>query len=271
MMKSLPAACILATLLAVGGQPAAAQTADDFSALKSEIEVLRQGQDEMRKDLAVIRKILEDATRGRLQTRAEPTFQPVDMTVAAAPFLGDEAAPVTLVEFSDFQCPFCKRHFDRVMPELVKTYVETGQLKYVMREFPITSLHPEAPRASLAALCAGEQGKYWQIHDLIFGDPKRISPSALKQHAATIGLDMAAFTSCLGDSRYAAQIRRDQAEGQKLGVRGTPTFLLGATDPADPTRLRATKLIRGAQPLAVFRQAIEEILSETASSVEEKS
>lgn len=267
MMKSLPAACILATLLAVGGQPAAAQTADDFSALKSEIEVLRQGQEEMQKDLAVIRKILEDAARGRLQTRAQPAFQPVDMTVVASPFLGEEAAPVTLVEFSDYQCPFCKRHFTSVMPELVRTYVDSGQLKYVMREFPIASLHPQAPMASLAALCAGEQGKYWQMHDLIFGEPKRISPNALKQHAATIGLDAAAFISCLGDNRYAAQIRRDLAEGEKLGVRGTPTFLLGTTDPADPTRLRATKLIRGAQPLTVFSQAIEEILNETASSV----
>lgn len=271
MTKSFMAACVLVALLATGGPPVLAQTADEASALRSEIEALKKGQEEMRKDLAVIRKILEGAARGRAQARVQPPFQPVDMTVGASPFLGEEAAPVTLIEYSDYQCPYCKRHFTRVMPQLVKAYVESGKLKYVMREFPIDSIHPQAAMASQAALCAGEQGKYWQMHDLIFGAQKRMSPDVFREHAASIGLDAVAFSGCLEDNRYAAQVRRDQAEGQKLGVRGTPSFVLGATDPTDPNRLRATKFIRGAQPLAVFSQAIEELLSETAMTVGGKS
>lgn len=271
MMRALAPICAVIALLAIGAQPAPAQTADDIEELKAEIQALKQGQKQMREDLAVIRKIFEQAARGRSRSRAEPSFSPVDLAVGDSPFLGDEAAPVTLIEFGDYQCPYCKRHFSRVMPELVESYVETGKLKYVMREFPIESLHPQAPMASQAALCAGEQDAYWKMHDLIFENQKRVSPAELKNHAATIGLDTAAFTDCLQEERYAARIQKDLKEGAKLGVRGTPSFLLGTTDPEDPTRLQATRFIRGAQPLTVFRSAIEELLNEAASSVQGKS
>ena len=254
----------LALMASLASGPAWAQSGDDVSALKSEIEALKKGQEQMQKDLAAIKKILEGAVRPRTQAAAQKPFEPVDLTVGASPFLGEATAPVTLIEYSDYQCPFCQRHFSTVMPELVKAYVETGKLKYVMREMPIPSIHPQATKASQAALCAGEQGKYWQMHDLIFGNQKQMAPDDLKAHAQSLGLDVDVFNACLDGDKYAEQIGSDRAEAQKLGIRGTPSFMIGKTDSADPNKVKATKVIRGAVPLAAFTQAIDELLNGNA-------
>lgn len=260
----LAAGMAFALLASLASQPGWAQSGDDMSALKSEIEVLKKGQERMQKDLAAIKKILEGAVRPRAQAAAQKPFEPVDLTVGVSPFLGEATAPVTLVEYSDYQCPFCQRHFSTVMPELIKAYVDTGKLKYVMREMPIASIHPQATKASQAALCAGEQGKYWQMHDLIFGNQRQIAPQDLKAHGQSLGLDASVFNACLDGDKYAEQIGSDGAEARKLGIRGTPSFMLGKTDSTDPNKVKATKLIRGAVSLAVFTKAIDELLNGTA-------
>ena len=191
----------------------------------------------------------------------QQAFAPKNMQLGDVAYLGNRDPPVTLVEFSDYQCPYCRRHATTVMPQLIESYVNNGKLKYVMREFPIQKLHPRAVAASEAALCANDQGQYWNMHDALFGDQKANTEEHFKEMAERLGLDMSAFTECMNDNRHMAQIRADQAEGQKLGITGTPSCVLGLTDPDDSGKVRLSKFIRGAQALPAFAAAIDELLA----------
>lgn len=241
-------------------QPARAQTAEDFEALKLQIEALRQGQAAIQKDVEAVRKLLE----GALRPAQAGNFEPGDITVAGSPFLGEDSAPVVLVEFSDYQCPFCARHFQTVLPRIKKDYVDTGKLKYVMREFPIESIHPKALKASEAALCAGDQGQYWAMHDRIFEDQKRVGPEDLMAHAEALDLDMTGFGECFDGNKYAQKVQDDLQDGARAGVRGTPSFFVGIAEPEAPTKIRATKFISGAQPYEAFKEAIDELLQKAS-------
>ncbi len=253
----------LAVLVLAGPEPGFAQSGSATEALKSEMQALKQSQAAIQKDLAEIMRLLKQRPQASAPSRP-PAFQPRDLDIADAPYLGQPDATVTLVEFTDYQCPYCRRHFERTQPELVKNYVEAGKLKYVLREFPIESLHKKAFKASEAALCAGDQGKYWEMHDLFFQDQQKLGPEDLKAHAEGLGLEMAGFQDCLDGGKYAERIRQDQKDGTDAGVRGTPSFLVGLTDPDDPTKIRATKFIRGAQPYVLFKSVIDALISAAA-------
>ncbi len=182
------------------------------------------------------------------------------MSIKGAPFLGEADAKLTLVEFTDYQCSFCKRHFTAVLPQIKKDYVDTGKVKYVMRQFPLVSIHPRATKASEAALCAGDQGKYWEVHYRIFGDQRKLSDEDLLGHAEAEGLEGTQFQDCLSSGKYTQRVKTDAEEGAKAGVRGTPSFFLGLTDPSSPDKIRATQYIRGAQAFRSFKTAIDKIL-----------
>ncbi len=183
------------------------------------------------------------------------------MRVDGAPYKGAADAPVTLIEFSDYQCPFCRRHSYEVAPRIVEDFVSTGKLKYVMREYPIANLHPQAAKASEGALCAGDQGKYWEMHDLIIANPRRVGPRRLKAHARSLGLDAADFGNCLDGGQHAGTVSAGIAAGEAAGVPGTPGFFVGLTDPRDNDRITSLTFIRGAQDYGVFKRAIEAALS----------
>ena len=170
--------------------------------------------------------------------------------------MGDESATVTLIEFTDYQCPFCSRHFEQTMPEIVKNYVDTGKVKYVVRDFPL-SFHANAHKASQATECAAEGGKFWEMHDKIFqaqgewgnlGDP---SPK-LKEYAKAMGLG-AAFDTCLDTDAMKAEVDKDLADGSAAGINGTPGFWIVSDD-------GASKSISGAYPYATFQAAFDEML-----------
>jgi len=230
---------------------------DKNAELQAEIDALKQGQEQIQKDLDEIKKLLQQGARG---ARGQQAFEPTDITLGDVAYQGDEKAPVTLIEFSDYQCPFCKRHATSVMPELTKNYIDTGKVRFVMREFPIVNLHPRAQAAAVAVLCAGEQGQYWGMHDALFNDQKANTDEDFKNMANTLGLDAAAFDTCLASDKFDAQIKADLDEGQKLGIAGTPSFVVGLTDPDDPSKVHLTKFIRGAQPYAAFAANIDELL-----------
>lgn len=182
---------------------------------------------------------------------------PVDIPLDESPALGDPDAPVVIVEYSDYQCPFCWRHFQETMPQM-QTYIDAGQVRYVFKDYPIRRIHPEAQKAHEAARCAREQGgdeAYWEMHDLIFasqdtwsGNPKHVD--ALKRLAVDASLDSAAFDACLDDGRYEATVSADLAEGEGLGISGTPTFFING------------QRLVGAQPFSVFEQAINAALQQ---------
>src|SRR5438874_4471464 len=129
------------------------------------------------------------------------------------------------------------------MPQLEKDYIKTGKVKYVLRDFPIEAIHKQAFKAAEAARCAGEQGKFWEMHDAIFNNQRALDPAGLTEQAKTVGLDMAKFQPCLEEGKHAAAIRKDLADANQYGVRGTPHFLLGLTDPNDPKKFKSTRQI----------------------------
>lgn len=225
--------------------------------LRDEVQELKKGQEQMQKDLEEIKTLLQKGARA---APARQAFKPTDMKLGNVPTMGESTAPVTLVEFSDYHCPYCKRHATTVMKQLQENYIDTGKLRFVMREMPIPNLHPRAEAAAVAVLCAGDQGDYWGMHDALFNDQKAKTDEAFKAMAESIGLDAAAFDTCVGSKKFDAQIKADQAEARKLGISGTPSFVVGLTDPKDSSTVHLTKFIRGAQPYASFAAAIDELL-----------
>lgn len=155
-------------------------------------------------------------------------FEPYRLQFAndKAPTIGKTDAPVTLVEFSDFQCPYCKSAVP-TLKEIEKTYGDKVQIVY--RQFPLTSIHPFAFKAAEASLCANEQGKFWQLHDVMFNDQTKLGVSDLKQQAASLGMDEKKFTRCLDTGKYVEQIQNDLKEGQRIGVNGTPAIFINGT------------------------------------------
>ena len=158
--------------------------------------------------------------------------------------LGKSDAPVTMIEFTDYQCPFCERHFTQTYPQIKKDYVDTGKVKLVVRDFPL-SFHENAQKAAEAAECAGEQNKYWEMHDKLFQNQQALDVASLKTYAQQIGLNTAKFNSCLDSGQMASEIRKDMTDGQSYGVQGTPAFFING------------KLVSGAQPYAAFKSAID--------------
>jgi protein-disulfide isomerase len=254
---------LVSSLLAFAvAMPAVASTEDEVKALKGEIEVLQKGQDSMREDLAAIRKLLEQGARAA--PAAAPGFAPKDLVVGESAVVGEADAPVTMFSYSDFQCPYCRRHATTVLTDILKEYVDNGKLRIVMREFPIESIHPRAFAASQAAVCAGAQGKYREMHDLIFSDQKALTDADLSAHAQTLGVDQAEYEACLADKEISDGIRADIREAQGMGISGTPSFVVGLTNPEDLDKVRVTRYIRGAQPFPSFMGAIDDQLEEAA-------
>jgi protein-disulfide isomerase len=169
-----------------------------------------------------------------------------EVAIAGAPIRGPENAPVTLVEFSDFQCPYCAR----AQPTLLKVMeAYPDQVKLVYKDFPLPQLHPQAPKVAEAARCAGEQDSYWAYHDALFEDAKDLTPDKLKRYAADLKLDTAAFDACLDSGKYAAAVQKDMAQGAQLGVNSTPSFFING------------RFLSGAQPFSAFQTLIDEVLA----------
>jgi protein-disulfide isomerase len=224
---------------------------------KDELEAIKATQAEMQKDLAEIKKLLKDGARAPAKAAA---FKEQVISIGNSPYKGNNDAPVTIVEYSDYQCPYCARSYRDVMPKLQEEYIDTGKVRFVMREFPLASIHKNATNASLAALCAGKQDKYWEMHNEMFENQKQLKVDDLKAHAATIGLDTDAFDTCLTNKETESDLRADMASATKLGQRGTPGFFFGLTDPSDPDKVNLSVSIRGAQSIDNFRASIDDLL-----------
>ena len=211
-------------------------------------------------ELKQIRVLLE-----RIEAQGQPPSAPppqrpapggkVSVSIKDAPVLGKADAPVTLVEFVDYQCAFCQRFFKDTYPKLKQEYVDTGRLRILVKDMPL-GFHKEARSAAHAARCAGDQGRYWAMHDRLF-ETRKLTDADLASHAEAIGMDKAAYDACMSSGRHLAQIDRDSADAREAGVSGTPSFVVGATA---GDRLTGSA-IRGALPTAVFTQQIEEALA----------
>ncbi len=256
MLTKLFRALFVVVLLLLNSHQAFPQSAEELKALRKDLEELKKGQSAIQKELEAIKSLLQPR-------QPPPPIQPVNVvfTIDSDPFKGNKSARVTLIEFTDYQCPFCARHLFQTAPQVEKDYIQTGKVKYVLKDFPIESIHPQAFKGHEAARCAGEQEKYWEMHGRLFANQKAMAPKDLSQHAEAIKLDTPRFQQCLDNGQYAAKIRKSLEEGSKAGVQGTPTFFLGFTE-AEGAQVKAVRIIRGAQPFASFKTAIDGLLAE---------
>ena len=203
-----------------------------------------------------------------VQTKAIPAGQPavpaapsvIQVSLDDDPVKGNPDAPVTIIEFSDFQCPFCSRFFTQTLPLIEENYINSGKVKLVYRDLPLDSIHQNARPAHIAAECADEQGKFWEYHDILFINQKQwqglslaAADKTFKEYAGELGLQTASFDSCLESPIIAEEVNKDVVEATTYGATGTPSFFIG-------NEKDGFIKLSGAQPFTVFQSAIEDQL-----------
>jgi protein-disulfide isomerase len=252
-------AIVTAASLCSDGQSTPAPAQDSAAAAPSG-GITRQQADQILSELRAIHQLLE-----RQQLAAAPPQIPsnptgkVTMSVATGWYsLGRDDAPVTVVEFADYQCPFCRRFQSDTFTELKKSYIDTGKVRFVSRDLPL-EFHSNAPNAAAAARCAGEQGKYWEIRDLLLASDADLSQASLLKDGQQVRLDTTEFGACLSARKYDSAIRKDVTDAGSLGISGTPSFVVGKTAKDQINGV----LIVGAVPFSVFETAIRNQLNTT--------
>jgi protein-disulfide isomerase len=215
--------------------------------------ITRKQADQILDELKQIRQLLEK------QTAALPGAQPPQITKAnigidGAFTLGSKDAPLTMVEFTDFQCPYCKSFHVSTFSELKKNYIDTGKLRFVSRDLPL-DFHPNAMQAANAGRCAGEQGQFWAMRDRMNSNPEKLDIMSLLAFAGDLKLDVNAFRTCVESGKYKNKIQDDIALAERIGANGTPAFVIGKTtaDGVDG------EVVVGALPYAMFEQKLKEL------------
>ena len=200
--------------------PLAAQVANDQTGLT------RQQGDEILKELRQIRQLLEkqQAKPGQPQEEAPTRAKITDLSGVS--MLGSKAAPITIVEYTDYQCPFCQRFHVTAFSELKKAYIDTGKVRFFSKDMPL-DFHPNAMRAAMAARCAGEQGKFWELRDTMGANPNSLDLEHIVGFAADLKMDTNALRACIDSGKYKERVQNDVLEAMKIGANGTPTFIIG--------------------------------------------
>ena len=259
---------ITAVIVAVLAITAVAQTAQPHSEKSQQVKadavtinmpegITKDQADDILKELKAIHQLLERQQTAAAQPQPAPASDKVKMSVAPGWYsLGRDDAPVTVVEFADYQCPFCRKFHSDTFAEIKKNYIDTGKVRYVSRDLPL-DFHPNAPGAAVAARCAGEQHKFWEMRDMMVVNAADLSTPSLMKYGQQINLDMTAFGLCLNDKKYTAAIQKDVADANTLGISGTPSFVVGKTAKDEINGVR----IVGAVPYSVFDTAIKNQLT----------
>ncbi|MGV8039031.1 MAG: DsbA family protein [Thermoanaerobaculaceae bacterium] len=242
---------------AKSGEPAKEEVDDLLKRYRAQLP-----PDEAQARQQVVQFLTEQRTRTQEQTwrremlagaRFRLLIEPPRASVGVSeqdPSRGPAGAPVTVVEFSDYQCPFCNR-VQSSLHKLKETY--GSKLRFVFRQLPL-DMHQHARLAAEAALCAGQQGKYWEMHDWLFANQQKIAPDVITAAAAELKLDPAAFAACLEKKTFAGKVEEDMRLAQSLGITGTPAFLVNG------------RFIEGAQPFEVFQEVVDDELARTATA-----
>lgn len=241
----VPTVAALMGFLALAG-PASAQT------------ITTQQADQIIKELQLLRQAVErlQAPQAPPQVQAPPAPpESVKITNVSGYMLGRPDAPLTMVEFTDLQCPFCNRFATTTFDQLKKDYIDTGKVRFISRDYPL-DFHPQAMPAARASRCAGDQGKFWELRETLVKNASQLSPAYITQQAAALKLDMKQFDTCIKGTGYDSAINKDMTEGNGFAVNGTPTFFVGKTTAQGIEGFR----IVGAQPYAVFQQRLDALL-----------
>lgn len=214
--------------------------------------ITKQQADEILNELRQIRQLLEkQAAAAPAGQQQEPVTKAV-VSIDGAFSLGSKDAPVTMVEFTDFQCPFCQRFHMSTFGELKKNYIDTGKVRFVSRDLPL-DIHPNAMQAAEAARCAGEQGQFWAMRDRMGANPDKLDLNHLVGFAQEFKLDVLRFRSCVENQKYKAAIEKDIQDATKIGANGTPSFVIGRDTPQGVDG----ELVVGAMPYQVFDQKLK--------------
>jgi protein-disulfide isomerase len=189
-----------------------------------------------------------------LPSGAQNAENTTKVELANVPFLGQKDAPLTMVEFTDFQCPFCNRFFTSTFPELKKNYIDSGKVRYYSMDLPL-DMHRNALQAAQGGRCAAEQGQFWAMHDRMQGNPSRLELIDLVAYAQDIGIDPDGFRQCVESGKYKDDIQRQARDATNRGAQGTPAFVIGKST---STGVEG-KLIVGAQPYDSFDKALKDL------------
>lgn len=217
-------------------------------------------------ELKQIRSLLNEILRANLASNnhhgdvvsSDPSG--MVLSIKGHPAKGKVDAKLTVVEFSDYQCPFCGKHFTETLPQIEREFIEIGKVRYVFRDFPLEKMHPKAFEAARAANCAGEQGFYWEMHDWLFANQQGFNPDSLATEIEHLNLNVEAFTNCLRDNTKAGNVQEDIKVGLSMGVQGTPTFFIGITKSDAPDVVHVLRVIRGAQRYEAFKAVFDDLL-----------
>jgi protein-disulfide isomerase len=250
-------AALILTLALFGFSTASAQQGPPPSDDVKDSGITRQQADEILNELRAIRQLLEKQNRpGPSQLPRMPEVpQTGKLRLEGGYSLGSNDAPVTIVEFTDYQCPYCRQFESTTFTELRKKYIDTGKVRFVVRDFPLVEAHPNAMRAAEAAHCAGDQGQFWPMHDALFSDASKLEKNGLIDSAESLELDMGAFRSCLESGKHKLEIQNDQQVAASLQINGTPSFLVGKAVGEEVSGA----IIVGAQPFSVFEAKLKEV------------
>jgi protein-disulfide isomerase len=242
---------ILSILAAVGAY-AAQPRAEDLAKLKDEVARLNAQQQQILDSLDELKKMI----KGPGQPALKP---PQTMSVAGEPFKGQPAATLAIIEYADFQCPFCRRFESEVYPQIRDNYIDTGKVKYFHRDMPLP-FHEGAMPAARAAHCASEQGKFWEMHDSLLGDAAALGAADIDERAGKLGLNVSKLDECISSDRFADIIQRSVAEATEMQISGTPTFIIGTLD-AQGNLMSVKKTVVGAYPFGTFKAALDPLLA----------
>lgn len=181
--------------------------------------------------------------------------------------LGSPKAKIVIVEFSDYQCPYCSQFHNQIFPRLVKEYVDTGVVQFIYKDLPLTSIHPQAMNAALAVNCAGEQNNFWPMQQALFTNHGLLSPALYYRLAREFGMDENKFTACLRDPARERAIMRDVSEAKKLGITGTPSFVIGKIE---GNEIKDMRIAKGLVVFEAFAQVIEDFRASFVPSTSPK-
>jgi protein-disulfide isomerase len=248
LQLSCAAALSLALVLPLTAQQQnggiSSKQADDIITELRQMKVLLQQQ-------AALLQVL--AQKGA-QPQPEPPPTRAKLNLEGFQMLGVKSAPLTMVEFTDYQCPFCQRFHTTSFGELKKNYIDTGKLRFYSRDLPL-DFHPNAMRAAQAARCAIEQGKYWQIRDIMGANPDKLDLEHLVGFAAELKMDTDAFRACVTSEKYKNAVQSDVVEAMKIGANGTPTFVVGKSTPEGVDG----EVMVGAMPFQMFDEKLKSL------------
>ncbi|MEM7358135.1 MAG: thioredoxin domain-containing protein [Pseudomonadota bacterium] len=223
-------------------------------------EVLKQ-LSEVRQELKALQqevKGLKEAIAERPVANSAPTRNSGNVSIDQSPYVGNNEAEIAIIEFSDYQCPYCRRHFTQTFPEISRNYLEPGKVKYVMKQFPL-GFHAKARGASIAALCVEQEkpGEYWRAHESIFSGNTKLNQESYLEMASSLGIQSAKFQACMADPKIASLVDQDLREGEGVGVSGTPAFYIGKIKDG---KVVGGRLVSGARPYSTFENLLESLL-----------